>query len=192
MITPRRVTAVLLLVLTFIGVLLWAQVVNTYIAVNDARLHVPEHVGILEVRIPKLPSAMDRATVGVLVRVENPSSIDIRVFSITYWLYMDDLLDTRSFWQKVNDIEVGRGGFHDEQGGFIVPARGVRDLWSNLTVDRNRDPVAWERLNLSFGGRHYPIVLGGTLQYRLPGSEILGLVRGLSFSASEGVVPYEG
>ena len=192
MISPRRLTAVVLLVLTFTGVALWAQVVGTYIAVNDARLHVPEGVGILEVRIPRLSPEDGSATVGVLVRVENPSSIAIRVFSITYWFYMDDLLDTRAFWQKVDDIEVGRGGFHDELGGFVVPAHGVRELWANLTVDRNRDPLAWERLNVSFGGRHYPILLGGALQYRFPGLDILGIVRGLSFSTLEGVVPYEG
>ncbi len=192
MITPRRVAAVILLVLTITGVVLWAQVLSTYIAVNDARLHVPEGVGILEVRVPKLSPEDVRATVGVLVRVENPSSIDIRVFSITYFFYMDDLLDTRAFFEKVDDIEVGRGGFHDELGGFVVPPHSVRELWANLTVERDRDPVAWERLNLSFGGRHYPIVLGGTLQYRFPGLNILGQVRGLSFTTFEGVVPYEG
>ncbi|MEE9174228.1 MAG: hypothetical protein V3U30_04560 [Thermoplasmata archaeon] len=192
MISPRRLTAVVLLVLTFTGVALWAQVVSTYIAVNDARLHVPERVEILEVRIPRLSPEDGSATVGVLVRVENPSSIAIRVFSITYWFYMDDLLDTRSFFEKVDDIQVGRGGFHDELGGFVVPAHGVRELWANLTVDRNRDSLAWERLNVSFGGRHYPIILGGTLKYRFPGLNILGIVRGLSFSTFQGVVPYEG
>ncbi len=192
MITPRRVTAVILLVLTITGVVLWAQVLGTYIAVNDARLHVQEGVGILEVRIPRLPTEDDRATVGVLVRVENPSSIAIRVFSITYWLYMDDLLDTRSFFQKIGDIEVGRGGFHEELGGFVVPGHSVQEHWANLTVDRTRDPLAWERLNLSFGGRHYPIILGGILQYRIHGLNILGIVRGLGFSTLQGVVPYEG
>ncbi|MFQ5907305.1 MAG: hypothetical protein ACE5JE_00530 [Thermoplasmata archaeon] len=192
MITPRRVTAVILLVLTITGVVLWAQVLGTYIAINDARLHVPDRVGILEVRVPRLPTDNGTATVGVLVRVENPSSIAIRVFSITYWLYMDNLVDTRAFWEKADDIEVGRGGFHDELGGYVVPPHSVRDLWANLTVEQDRDPVAWERLNLSFGGRYYPIVLGGTLQYRFPGLKILGQVRGLSFTTFQGVVPYEG
>ncbi|MFQ5870913.1 MAG: hypothetical protein ACE5IB_01980 [Candidatus Geothermarchaeales archaeon] len=190
MIGHKQIAGGVLLILALLGLSIWSQVVVTYVAVSDAQVTIPAHVQILEVRIPKLTPEDSQATVGVLVGVENPSAISIIVFSITYAFYMDNLTDTRTFWEKERDIFVGTGGFYEGEGGFEVPARSARQIWANLTVDGDRQPQALERLNTSFSGRYYPILFA-TMLYRFPEMRMVGIVRGLSFSTFQGVVPNE-
>lgn len=190
MIGHRQIAGGVLLTLAILGVFLWSQALGPYVAINDAQLNLPQHVHIVDVGIPELSSGESRATVGVLVRVENPTAFPIIVFRITYDLYMDNLTDTRSFWEKRDDIYVGVGGFHLDRGGFEVPAGRIRHIWANLTIDGERQASSLERLNTSFNGRYYPIVLA-TLQYRFPGTDMVESVLGLAFSTPLGVVPYE-
>ncbi|MEE9236357.1 MAG: hypothetical protein V3U52_01000 [Thermoplasmata archaeon] len=190
MIGHRQIAGGALLILAILGLFLWYNAVGSYLAINDARLNLPQHVSIVEVEVPELTSAESRATVGVLVRIENPSAAPIIVFRITYEFYMDNLTDTRPFWEKHEDIYVGPGGFYEAEGGFEVPAGGVRWIWANLTVDDDVRPHSLERLNTSFNGRYYPIVLGA-LQYRFPGTNIVESVRSLTFSTPMGVIPHE-
>lgn len=190
MIGHREIAGATLLVLAIIGGSLWAQAVGAYVAINDARMSLPEHVAITEVRIPRVDPSDSQATVGVLVRVENPSAVPIIVFRITYDFYMDNLTDTRPFSEKMEDILVGPGGFYERLGGREVPAGSVRYIWANMTVDENVRPQSMDRLNTSFNGRFYPIVIGA-LQYRIPNTEMVESIRGLAFFTSGGVIPYE-
>ncbi len=190
MIDVRKVAGLLLLVIAILGTVPWYQGVSAYVAISEAQLQIPRHVAITDVMMPEMPRAEGITSVTVLVQVGNPSNIAIEVFAITYRFYMDNLTDTRTFWEKEGDIYVAIGGFYDAVGGYVIPARTTRELWANLTVYAETQPQALQRLNTSFNGRFYPILLG-SMHYRFPGVPGVWVVRGLMYSSFRGVVPSE-
>lgn len=191
MIWFAKVAAAVLVVLTVLGTVLWADVTNRYLAASEARSVMGGAVSYGEIRIPLITSADQRVSVGVLFHVTNPSPIAVQVRTISYKFYMDDLMDTRSFAEKADSIYVGASGFYADTEGPTIPARGDGWIWANLTVDGALQPEALAHLNRTFllPPRYFPIVDAGMV-YTIAGTTIVDRVMGILFVTQEGVMPY--
>lgn len=192
MIWYAKVAAAVLAVLTILGIVVWADVTNRYLAASEARSVMWGAVSYAgDPQIPNITSPEQRVSVGVLFRVTNPSPIAIQVLTISYKFYMDNVTDTRSFPMKANSIYVGMGGFYADTEGPIIAAHGEAWIWANMTVDGALQSEALDRLNLTFYDPplYFPIIDAGMV-YAIMGTTIVDRVLGIDFSTETGVAPY--
>jgi len=182
-----KVAAVFLAALAIVGAVAWVNFLDRYIAASDARMQTGENVGYRDVRIPAITSSDQNVTVGVLFFLRNPSGIAIDIDRITYRLYMDNLTDTRSFAEKSSSIFVVTGGF-TPQTGYVVGPHNTATVWGNATVFAATQPIQLRRLNLTFGGRYFPII-DASLVYTVHGTSIFEIVVGIEFVTSGGILP---
>ncbi len=100
----------------------------------------------------------------------------------------DNLTDTRPFAEKSASIFVVPGGFFPSGIGYVVGPHTTALVWGNATVFGATQPTQLKRLNLTFGGRYFPII-DASLVYRVHGTSIVERVLGIEFVTSIGVVP---
>src|SRR2546422_1604465 len=184
-----KVAAVFLAVLAIVGAIVWVNFLDRYIAASDARMQIGGNVGYQNVTIPAVTSPDQNVTVGVRFFLRNPSGIAIDIMQISYRFYMDNLTDTRSFAEKGASIFVVAGGFFPPGIGYVVGPHSTADVWGNATVFGETQPTQLARLNLTFGGRYFPII-DASLVYRVHGTSIVERVLGIEFATSGGIVPY--
>lgn len=183
-----KFAAVFLAALAIIGAVAWVNFLDRYIAASDARMQIPENVGYQVVTIPAITSPDQNVTVGVLFVLRNPSGIAIDIMHFSYRLYMDNLTDTRSFAEKSASIFVVPGGFFPPGIGYVVGPHATALVWGNATVFGVTQPTQLERLNLTFGGRYFPII-DAALVYRVHGTSIVERVLGIVFAPPGGIPP---
>src|SRR3989441_3534748 len=184
-----KVAAVFLAVLAIIGGIVWVNFLDRYIAASDVRMQLGGNVGYANVSIPAVTSPNQNVTVGVLFFLRNPSGIAIDIMHISYRFYMDNLTDTRSFAEKSASIFVVPGGFFPPGIGYVVGPHSTATVWGNATVFGATQPTQLSRLNLTFGGRYFPII-DASLVYRVHGTSIVERVLGIEFVTSGGIVPH--
>jgi len=184
-----KVAAVFLAVLAIVGAIVWVNFLDRYIAASDARRQIGGNVGYKDVTIPAVTSPDQNVTVGVRFFLRNPSGIAIDIMHISYRFYMDNLTDTRSFAEKGSSIFVVAGGFFPPGVGYVVGPHSTGIVWGNATVFGETQPTQLARLNLTFGGRYFPII-DASLVYRVHGTSIVERVLGIEFATSGGIVPY--
>jgi len=184
----RRFAAVALVVLAVSGTILWAHIVDRYVAASDARATFWQNVGIVEVRVPTVTSPDQEVPVGVRFYFGNPSGIALEIIQISYRFYMDNLTDSRPLPDKADDIFVAAGGYFPTTNPAVVGSRSSLDLWTNLTVRGATQPEAIERLNMTFNENYYPII-DADVVYRIHGTTIVDRVLGIFFQPSTGVPP---
>src|SRR2546427_163181 len=153
------------------------------------RMQFGGHVGYQTVTTPAVTSPDQNVTVGVRFFLRNPSGIAIDIMHISYRFYMDNLTDTRSFAEKGASIFVVAGGFFPPGIGYVVGPHSTADVWGNATVFGETQPTQLARLNLTFGGRYFPII-DASMVYRVHGTSIVERVVGIEFATSGGIVPY--
>jgi hypothetical protein len=180
--------AVFLVALAVVGAVSWVNFLDRYIAASDARIRIPGNVGYRSVSIPAIVSPDQNVTVGVLFEIRNPSAIAIDIMHISYRLYMDNLSDTRSFAEKSASIFVVPGGFFPLGIGYVVEPHTTALVWGNATVFGATQPTQLERLNLTFGGRYFPII-DAALVYRVHDTSIVERILGIEFAPSGGIPP---
>jgi hypothetical protein len=185
----RQAGVAVLAILGVAGVLAWVTVVDHYIATADLQTRIGDSIAFQFVNIPPVTRPDQRVTVGVRFAVDNPSGIGLEFTQITYQLFMDNLTDSRPFAEKAESIFVDRGGFFAQESPASFPARSTGGLWVNVTIDGSADPEDLSRLNVTFNGRYYPIVIAEFV-YRAQGTMVTGRVIGLVFSTSGGIEPY--
>ena len=183
-----KVAAVFLVVLAVVGAVAWANFLDRYIAASDARMRIGDNVGYQSVTIPAITSPDQTVVIGVQFLLRNPSGIAIDILHITYRFYMDNLSDTRSFAEKSASIFVVAGGFFPP-AGYVVGPHTTASVWGNATVFGATQPTQLARLNLTFGGRYFPII-DASLVYEVQGTLIIERVLGIEFATSGGIVPY--
>lgn len=191
MIWYRQVGVVVLAGLAVSGGVVWAHVTDRYIAATDLRLRIGDSIGYEAVHIPRVTGPDEQVTIGVLFYVANPTGIGLELTQIAYQFYMDNLTDTRAFLEKADSIFVGRGGYFSQESPATFPARSTGGIWVNLTIQGDVQPVALSRLNLTFNGLYYPIIITEFV-YRVQGTTIVDREVGVVFTTSTGVAPYEG
>ncbi len=150
-------------------------------------MRIGGNIGYSAVQVPRVTSPDQPVTIGVQFVVENPSGIGLVLTQISYQFYMDNLTDTRDFVEKEASIRVTRGGYFPQANPATVPARSTGMIWVNTTVEGD----ALSRLNLTFNGLYFPIVIADFV-YRIEGTTILDRLVGIVFSTSRGVEPHEG
>jgi len=187
----ERIAALSLAILSVLGVAVWVDLSNRYLAASEVRIALWSNVAYEDIRIPRITSDDQVVTIGVLFRVTNPTGIGVDVHRLSYQLYMDNLTDPRPFFDKRRDITVGVGGYYSSDGGILVAAHSSGFIWANLTVLGAVQPETMDRLNLTFNGKYYPIIVA-EMVYRVAGTSVTGSVRGLQyFPPPTGVPPVE-
>lgn len=182
-----KAAAVFLVVMAIVGAVAWTNFLDRYIAASDARMRIPENVGYQSVSIPAIMSPDQNVTVGVRFFLQNPSGIAIDLQRITYNLFMDNLSDSRSFAEKSKSIFVVPGGFFPRVA-YVVGPHAFVTVWGNATVLGATQPTQLARLNLTFGGRYFPIIQA-SLVYRVDGTSIIESVLGIVFAPQGGIAP---
>jgi hypothetical protein len=191
MIWYRQVGVIVLAALAVSGVVVWADVTDRYVAATELRLRVGDSIGYDAIHIPPIMDGDESVTVGVLFSIANPTGVGLQITQIAYQFYMDNLTDTRAFLEKADSIFVGRGGYFSQENPATFPARSTGNIWVNLTIEGDLQPVALSRLNLTFNGRYYPIIITEFV-YRVQGTTVVDREVGIVFSTNSGLEPYEG
>lgn len=183
-----KLAAVFLAALAIVGAIVWVNLLDRYIAASDARIQIGDNIGYENVTIPAITSPGQNVTVGVLFLLRNPSGIEVDIMHISYRFYMDNLTDTRSFAEREASIFVVTGGFFPPGIGYVVGPHTTASVWGNATVRGATQPTQLARLNLTFGGRYFPII-DASLVYRVHGTSIVERVLGIDFATQRGIVP---
>src|SRR2546425_13054189 len=171
------------------GGFVWWTFLVWCLAASGLRMQSGGSDAYANVSIPAVTSPNQNVTVGVLFFLRNPSGIAIDIMHISYRFYMDNLTDTRSFAEKSASIFVVPGGFFPTGIGYVVGPHSTATVWGNATVFGATQPTQLSRLNLTFGGRYFPII-DASLVYRVHGTSIVERVLGIAFVTSGGIVPY--
>ena len=183
-----KLAAVTLAALAIVGVIAWVNLLDRYIAASDVRMQFGNNVAYESVTIPAITSPEQDVRIGVQFILRNPSAIAVDIMQIAYRFYMDNLTDTRSFAEKEESIFVVTGGFFPPGIGYVLGPHSTASVWGNATVHGATQPVQLAKLNLTFGGRYFPII-DASLVYRVDGTSIVERILGIEFVTSGGIVP---
>lgn len=189
MIWYRQVGVVTLAILAVSSLVAWVHVTDRYIAASDLLQRV--EFGYKAIHIPNVTSPDQEVTVGVLYYVNNPSGIGLEITQISFQFFMDNITDGRAFVEKASSIFVDRGGFFPQGSPARFAPQALGLIWVNVTIRGDTDPVKVSRLNLTFNGLYYPIVITDFV-YRVQGTTIVDRQVGLESRTDTGVAPHEG
>src|SRR6266508_4901442 len=82
-----KLAAVALASLAIIGVVVWVNLLDRYIAASDVRMQFGNNVAYESVTIPAITSPDQDVTIGVQFFFRNPSAIAVDIIHISYRFY---------------------------------------------------------------------------------------------------------
>lgn len=170
-----------------------AMTVDVYgaFAETKAKIVPPTNLYIKEVRVPPIYSLDEDIRVTILLNVNNPTRLDIQVYSIEFsiWMFNKSTAVHVGNLQAMEQFYVFSGGSSDyDHPDFLIPSGGQAVLESWLTVTT---PLKIAVLNTTDpdDGRYRPFVVAD-MRYEVVDLGVLITVRGLSYFDQLGVDPY--
>lgn len=171
-----------------------AMTVDMYGAFAETRTKIvpPTNIYINEVRVPPIYSLDENIRVTILLSVNNPTRLDIQVYSIEFSIWMFNRSTTEHIGnrQAMEQFYVFTGGSSDyDHPDFLIPSGGQAVLESWLTVTT---PPKIAVLNTTDpdDGTYRPFV-SADMRYEVVDIGIPVTVRGLSYFEPLGVDPYD-
>jgi hypothetical protein len=166
--------------------LLYITSVN-YLNYTETATTIPQNIAISDVHIPLILDESQDQTVQVFFHIANPSDLTIYVTNIEASIYMDNISDTRSFPEKMNDILVGIAQFNLQKSeAYVVRPGESITVPANLTVSGGS--VFMSRLNTLSEGKYHPFIFG-TMWYTFEDVDLIEVVGGVSLIAGAGIDP---
>ncbi|MEE9224180.1 MAG: hypothetical protein V3U51_05470 [Thermoplasmata archaeon] len=167
--------------------LLYVTSVN-YLNYTETVFEIPQNIRISEVRIPLITDESQDQTVEVLFDITNPSSLTVFITGIEAYIYMDNLSDARSFFEKMDEVLVGIGQFNLQKADSHIIRPG-ESMTIPVYMTVSGGSVFMSILNTTSNEKYYPYVFG-TLWYTFDFIDLIEVVRGVSFLGGRGVEPY--
>ena len=171
-----------------------AMTVDMYgaFAETKAKIVPPTNLSIKEVRVPPIYNLDEDIRVTILLSVNNPTRLDIQVYSIefTIWMFNKSTAEHVGHPLAMEQFYVHSGGSSDyDHPDFLIPSGGQAVLESWLTVTT---PLKIAVLNTTDpdDGRYRPLVYAD-LRYEVVDIGVPITVRGLSYFEPLGVDPYD-
>lgn len=161
-------------------------------AETKAKIVPPTNIYIKEVRVPPIYSLDENIRATILLSVNNPTRLDIQVYSIefTIWMFNKSTMEHVGHPQAMEQFYVHSGGSSDyDHPDFLIPSGGQAVLESWLTVTT---PLKIAVLNTTDpdDGMYRPLVYAD-MRYEVADLGIPITVRGLSYFEPLGVDPYD-
>ena len=170
-----------------------AMTVDMYGAFAETKTKIvpPTNIYIKEVRVPPIYSLDENIRVTILLSVNNPTRLDILVYSIefTIWMFNKSTMEHVEYRQAIEQFYVHSGGSSDyDHPDFLIPSGGQAVLESWLTVTT---PLKIAVLNTTDpdDGMYRPLVYAD-MRYEVVDLGVPITVRGLSYFRELGVDPY--
>jgi len=170
-----------------------AMTVDMYgaFAETKAKIVPPTNIYIKEVRVPPIYSLDENIRVTILLSVNNPTRLDIQVYSIEFsiWMFNKSTAVHVGNRQAMEQFYVFSGGSSDyDHPDFLIPSGGQAVLESWLTVTT---PLKIAVLNTTDpdDGMYRPLVYAD-MRYEVVDLGVPITVRGMSYFEPLGVDPY--
>ena len=171
-----------------------AMTVDMYGALAETKIKIvpPTNIYIKEVRVPPIYSLDENIRVTILLSVNNPTRLDIQVYSIEFsiWMFNESTMEHRGGnRQAMDQFYVHSGGSSEyDHPDFLIPSGGQAVLESWLTVTT---PLKIAVLNTTdpYDGLYRPLVYAD-MRYEVVDLGVPITVRGLSYFEPLGVDPY--
>lgn len=170
-----------------------AMTVDMYgaFAETKAKIVPPTNIYIKEVRVPPIYNLDEDIRVTILLSVNNPTRLDIQVYSIEFsiWMFNKSTSEHVGNRQAMDQFYVFSGGSSDyNHPDFLIPSGGQAVLESWLTVTT---PLKIAVLNTTDpdDGMYRPLVYAD-MRYEVVDLGVPITVRGMSYFEPLGVDPY--
>jgi len=170
-----------------------AMTVDMYgaFAETKAKIVPPTNIYIEEVRVPPIYNLDEAIRVTILLNVNNPTRLDIQVYSIEFsiWMFNKSTSEHVGNRQAIDQFYVFSGGSSDyDHPDFLIPSGGQAVLESWLTVTT---PLKIAVLNTTDpdDGLYRPLVYAD-MRYEVVDLGAPITIRGLSYFEPLGVDPY--
>lgn len=170
-----------------------AMTVDMYGAFAETKTKIvpPTNIYIKEVRVPPIYSLDENIRVTILLSVNNPTRLDIQVYSIEFsiWMFNESTAEHVGSPQAMEQFYVHSGGSSDyDHPDFLIPSGGQAVLESWLTVTT---PPKIAVLNTTDpdDGRYRPLV-SADMRYEVVDLGVPITIRGLFYFEPLGVDPY--
>lgn len=171
-----------------------AMTVDMYGAFAETKIKIvpPTNIYIEEVRVPPIYNLDEAIRVTILLNVNNPTRLDIQVYSIEFsiWMFNKSTSEHVGNRQAIDQFYVFSGGSSDyDHPDFLIPSGGQAVLESWLTVTT---PLKIAVLNTTDpdDGMYRPLVYAD-MRYEVVDLGVPITVRGMSYFEPLGVDPYD-